>query len=76
MKLPTNKYFFLGGLDLEMHEIENLVLQCGCVCYNASLKWDNAFLSNYSQELKRHSEKLGNIIYGVELTEDIPVPDN
>lgn len=76
MKHPTNKYFFLGGLDLEMYEIENLVLQCGCVCYNASLKWDNAFLSNYSQELKRHSEKPGNIIYGVELKEDIPVPDN
>lgn len=69
--------FLLGGHDLEMCTIKELLVKAGILYADASLRWDNAFLSAYRKEL----EQYGNLqsewtIYGIELQEDIPLPGN
>jgi hypothetical protein len=45
----------------------------GCVVFDKHLRWDNAKLSAYQEELQRYA---GLDIYGIELQEDIPVSQN
>lgn len=68
------KVFLLGGYDLEMLTIKQLLEDKGdCVIIDKLLNWDNAFLSAYSKEL---SQYVSQTIYGIELVADIPIPEN
>lgn len=70
----THKVFLLGGYDLEMLTIKQLLEgRDDCVCVDKHLRWDNAFLSAYKEELSRNADVS---IYGIELKEDIAKPDN
>ena len=68
------KLFLLGGYDLEMLTIKEMLEgRDDCVVADRYLRWDNALLSAYENELVDYCD---NEIYGVELGEDIPVPIN
>lgn len=68
------KLFLLGGYDLEMLTIRQLLEgRNDCVIADKHLRWDNAKLSTYQEELSKHTD---NIIYGIELQEDITTPPN
>ena len=70
----TNQVFLLGGYDLEMLTIKQMLEgRRGCVVVDKHLRWDNAKLSAYKEELKLLSN---NDIFGIELQEDIPIPIN
>lgn len=64
----------LGGYDLEMLTIKEILKnRKDCIVKDKHLNWKNALLSAYSDELK----ELNNCeIYGIELDEDIAIPDN
>lgn len=68
--------FLLGGKDLEMLTIKQLLLEEGFEegknLFDQKLNW-GAKLSAYAVELKVHKEKT---IYGVELIEDMELPKN
>lgn len=67
--------FLLGGHDLEMITIREILEEKSIPYVDKNLRWDNACLSHYSEELNLHSD--GEVdIYGVELQEDIPAPVN
>lgn len=69
--------FLLGGHDLEMCTIKELLQKTEVVCCDASLQWNNAYVSAYRKELEQYgTENSQWIIYGVELQEDISVPHN
>lgn len=67
-------FFLLGGSDLEMQTIREILLENGVPFADHQLQWNNAVLSSYQKEL----QQLGNgwMIYGVELQEDILPPAN
>lgn len=65
--------FLLGGHDLEMLTIRNVLDKEGVKYADHGLQWDNALLSSYRQELKEACDK-GWTVWGIELQEDIPVP--
>lgn len=68
----NNKIFFLlGGKDLEMITIKNILIKNKVNFYDANLTWDNAFLSTYLDYIYED-----NVYYGVELIEDCPLPKN
>ena len=68
------KLFLLGGYDLEMLTIKQLLEGVhDCVVIDKQLKWDNAHLSEYQDELQTY---VNNNIYGIELQEDITPPIN
>lgn len=75
MESISKKHFLLGGKDLEMQEIEQLLISHNCSYSNASLSWHNAQLSQYANEISKLSES-DIKIYGIELTEDITPPSN
>ena len=62
-------FFLLGGADLEMQTIREILLENGISFADHQLQWNNAVLSSYQKEL----EQLGDsrMIYGVELQEDM-----
>jgi uncharacterized membrane protein len=62
----NNIVFLLGGNDLEMCEIRNLLTSKRIHYVDKKLKWDNAFLSQYNECLVK-----GKTYYGVELRKDI-----
>jgi len=68
------KLFLLGGHDLEMLTIKQL-LERGddCVVLDRHLRWDTAHLSAYQDCLSQYSDYN---IFGIELQEDIPTPKN
>ena len=70
-----NTLFLLGGHDLEMCTIKDILKRDNYIYVDKGLKWDNALLSNYQDDIRLFLEEhpAGNI-YGVELTNDI-VPD-
>ncbi len=70
-----NLIFLLGGQDLEMQEIANLLEGQGIIFFDKHLTWDTAKLSCYQEELKTYSKESFRI-YGVELSEDITTPEN
>ena len=64
--------FLLGGYDLEMLTIKQLLEgRDDCVVIDKHLRWDNAYLSAYKDELQQHTY---NNIYGIELQEDVTPP--
>lgn len=72
----TAYYFLLGGYDLEMVEIRKLLEANGYKegegFADHHLNWEGAKLSSYQAELEAAS---GRRVVGIELREDIPVPD-
>ena len=71
-----NKVFLLGGADLEMRTIKELLMNTTHIVVDKGLKWNNATLGSYVEELESYSSESYDI-YGVELQEDvIPCPDN
>ena len=68
--------FLLGGKDLEMKEIRNLLVMHGIPFVDKGLSW-GALLSSYKEKFRHWTDY--SVIYGVELYQDIPVndiPDN
>ena len=65
--------FLLGGADLEMHTIRDVLSREGITFFDHHLRWDNALLSSYKLEL--HTVKDGQIVFGIELREDIMPPE-
>lgn len=68
------RIFLLGGKDLEMLTIRQLLEQYGEAFYDKNLAW-GAKLSDYADELQDCAEK-GITAYGIELTADITPPAN
>ena len=66
------KVFFLGGSDLEMQSIKELLEQEAIIYVDKELRW-GAKLSSYQKELEEFKE---HTIYGIELIEDIIPPKN
>ena len=74
MKASKHSLFLLGGYDLEMLTIKQMLEgKPGCIILDKHLQWDNARLSSYQDELCRFASY---DIYGIELQEDIPLPRN
>lgn len=70
----SNRLFLLGGHDLEMITIKQLLEgREDCVVVDKHLYWDTALLSAYQKELSQYTDCE---IYGIELKEDIIAPDN
>ena len=70
----SHKIFLLGGYDLEMLTIKRMLMdRRDCVVIDKHLRWDNALLSAYKNELEDYDDSP---IYGIELKEDILVPSN
>lgn len=68
--------FFLGGHDLEMLAIKEVLTVYNQEFLDKELEWDNAMLNKYEKELKEYSE-MGYRIYGVELRDaGQNLPDN
>ena len=65
--------FLLGGHDLEMNTIKEILMANGFPYYDKSLTWNDARLSAYSEELEKHPDSC---IYGIELQPDMAVPSN
>lgn len=65
--------FLLGGADLEMHTIRDVLSREGITFFDHHLRWDNALLSSYKLELQ--TVKDGQIVFGIELREDIVPPE-
>ena len=72
----SKRIFLLGGNDLEMVTIKNLLVNAGEQFETHDLRWDNAKLSSYEKTLEEYGNSPDYQIYGVELNEDIPHPDN
>lgn len=72
----SKRIFLLGGSDLEMTTIKNLLVNAGEQFETHDLRWDNAKLSSYEKTLEEHGNSPDCQIYGIELNEDIPHPDN
>ena len=64
--------FLLGGRDLEMQCIKEMLQKHGENYVDAKLAWNNAFLSAYSDVLTKNYQA----VYGIELHEDVQVPEN
>lgn len=72
--IKSSKVFLLGGCDLEMLTIKQLLEERNdCIVADKHLYWDNALLSVYQDELSQYADYE---IYGIELKEDIIAPDN
>lgn len=65
--------FMLGGQDLEMKTIKNILINHGCIVYDEALAWDNALLSRYKAVIEDHP---GCEFYGIELQSDIEEPEH
>lgn len=70
------KVFLLGGHDLEMLTIRDILMKYGQEFYDRNLTWDTAYLRQYSDILDSFPAD-SFTIYGIELKEDdVSVPDN
>lgn len=74
MEATDKIHILLGGHDLEMLTIRDLLTERGIPFSDKQLRWDNALLSQYTETLQ--SIPSTHKIYGIELHEDIPLPDN
>lgn len=72
----SKRIFLLGGNDLEMTTIKNLLVNAGEQFETHDLRWNNAKLSSYEKTLEEYGNSPDCQIYGIELNEDIPHPDN
>lgn len=76
MKTKTVNYLFLlGGHDLEMVEIKNLLVQNKQDYLDKNLSWGAAKWSDYSTEFKKPANK-GKIFVGIELSDKQDMPEN
>jgi len=66
------KIFFLGGYDLEMITIKNILEKHNINFIDKKLSW-GAKLSDYKDELEKYKDWT---IYGIELEKDINPPNN
>lgn len=66
--------FLLGGHDLEMCTIKELLCEQGVRYFDAGLRWDNARLSAYAPVLEQYGNSPDWTICGVELEVDVPKP--
>lgn len=66
--------FLLGGADLEMHTIRQLLDKNGYRYYDKHLRWDNACLSAYRKEIEDYTEDDIPLWGGIELQEDMTPP--
>ena len=73
MHKVVDKLFLLGGLDLEMQAIRQLLIEQHCPFEDAALSWSNARLSAYRSVLDTTDAVQ---IYGIELRSDVQPPDN
>lgn len=75
--MPTtdkeNTLFLLGGHDLEMCTIRDLLVLHGYHYRDRNLQWNNARLSQYTDDISRFLTEVpdGNI-FGIELENDLP----
>ena len=69
----SNMFFLLGGHDLEMLTIRDVLKTHGIAYADHDLSWDKAFLSSYREEMAI-LQREGRDIYGIELQEDTPMP--
>ena len=71
IKPKHEKYvFLLGGADLEMEAIKNLLTNEEVEYVDHHLTWETAFLSSYKEELNNYPPSEYNI-YGIELQNDL-----
>lgn len=76
MKDNSRFIFLLGGADLEMFSIRRL-LDKGCYhYYDKHLRWDNACLSAYQNEIANCMKGNSFRWVGIELQEDMDLPSN
>lgn len=68
--------FLLGGHDLEMCTIKELLCEQGVRYFDAGLRWDNARLSAYAPVLEQYGNSPDWTICGVELEADVQELDN
>ena len=61
------KIFLLGGKDLEMITIKELLEKQGEIYFSKDLFWNNATLNHYENELNKYGDNYDYIIYGIEL---------
>ena len=71
-----NQLFLLGGHDLEMLTISSVLKENNLLIIDHSLQWNNAYLSQYETEIKQYGNLSTWKIYGIELQEDIEIPNN
>lgn len=70
------KVFFLGGMDLEMMEIKEVLTSCRQKFFDKNLTWDTALLSCYADLFSDYPEE-NYAIFGIELHESgSPIPKN
>jgi len=67
----TSYVFLLGGYDLEMVEIKQLLINLGIRFHDKRLHWNNAKLSAYKRNLNNEEH-----FVGIELQSDIELPAN
>ena len=66
--------FLLGGHDLEMLTIRNVLDAHGYTYVDHQLQWNNAKLSSYQEEIERYEKRItSGCIYGIELENDLPI---
>lgn len=72
-----NVIFLLGGKDLEMETIRDVLIEEGFIegktLFDKQLSW-GAKLSAYADVIQEHKD--ADIIYGIELAEDMKLPEN
>mgnify|MGYP000882360197 CR=1 FL=1 len=69
---PIAGLFLLGGHDLEMLTIRDVLDAHGSAYADHQLRWDNAKLSSYRDEIERFErENAQGCIYGIELENDL-----
>ncbi len=69
-------FFLLGGHDLEMKTISELLDKKGLLYADHELTWSNAYAGSYKSELEQYGDSDSWVIYGIELMEDIELPSN
>ena len=69
--MPSRLIFLLGGHDLEMITIADILNKLGIKFYDENLKWDNANLSRYSKQVTEFGNNPEYLICGIELKNDL-----
>lgn len=74
--MEEQKLFLLGGHDLEMYTIAEMLKENHLLYKDNSLQWHNACLSQYKKEIQLYGNHPSLLIFGIELQEDMPLPCN
>lgn len=71
------KIFLLGGHDLEMVTIRDLLLRSGHTFFDKALQWNNAYIDQYADDIKDFANREDIAIYAIELQyKNIPAISN